>query len=344
MERRLLVVFALTFLVIMLFQPLLKKYGPQPPTKTESAAERGAGQPSAAVPTQNSAQNLAQRTPDFVPKGIKVIRESAPLQATSERETVIENDVYRIVFTNRGARVKSWLLKKYTDDKGGQLELVNPAAAEKYGYPLTLWSYDEALRNQLNSALYVMTSSGATAPAEIAFAYDDGDLSVRKSYKFDRDTYVVDVRTAVYQKGIQVTAFPMWPAGFGSDITGPQYAIGQIVYQFDDKVERLAIKKVSGGGTLPGPLSWAGVSDQYFAAVFLPQDPRNSALVTLRNPIEIRHNQSDRNNQQMDKVDVLGAAVGSLKSPTDARLYVGPKALSDLESVSVPGITGAQPD
>ena len=71
---------------------------------------------------------------------------------------MIENDVYRIVFTNRGARVKSWVLKKYTDDKGGQLELVNTAAAEKYGYPLTLWSYDEGLRNQVNSALYVGSS------------------------------------------------------------------------------------------------------------------------------------------------------------------------------------------
>jgi len=30
---------------------------------------------------------------------------------------VIENGVYRIVFTNRGGRVKSWILKKYTDDK-----------------------------------------------------------------------------------------------------------------------------------------------------------------------------------------------------------------------------------
>jgi len=33
------------------------------------------------------------------------------LQATSEAETVIENDVYRIAFTNRGGRVKSWVLR-----------------------------------------------------------------------------------------------------------------------------------------------------------------------------------------------------------------------------------------
>jgi YidC/Oxa1 family membrane protein insertase len=134
----------------------------------------------------------------------------------------------------------------------------------------------------------------------------------------------------------------MWPAAFGSDMTGPQYATGQIVYQYDNKVERLAIKKISGGGTIPGPLHWAGLSDQYFAAVFLPQDPQNAAMVTLRNALEIPHGGSDT--KQMDKVDVLGAAVGSLKGATDARLYVGPKALADLESVSVPGITGAEPD
>jgi YidC/Oxa1 family membrane protein insertase len=346
MERRLLIVFALTFLVIMLFQPLLKKYGPQLPAKQESAAEpRSGGQPGAAVPTQNPTQSTQVSTANGAETPA-----SAPLQAVSESETVIENNVYRIVFTNRGGRVKSWVLKKYTDDKGGPLELVNTAAAEKYGYPLTLWTYDETLRNKLNSVLYVTTlpqsarqdGAPATAPAEITFAYDDGDVSVQKSYKFDRDSYVVGARTSVAVKGAQVTAFPMWPAGFGGDTTGPQYATGQIVYQYDNKVERLAIKKISGGGTLPGPFHWAGASDQYFAAVFLPQDPQNAAMVTLRNALEIPHGGSDT--KQMDKVDVLGAAVGNLKGPTDVRLYVGPKALSDLESVAVPGITGADPD
>jgi YidC/Oxa1 family membrane protein insertase len=347
MERKLLVVFALTFLVIMLFQPLMKKYGPQPPAKTESPQ---------AAPVQNQAQ-LPSQTPTQLPTAPgtsgkkKTAPAATPLQATSESETLIENDVYRIVFTNRGGRVKSWVLKKYTDDKGGPLELVNTAAAEKYGYPLTLWSYDEGLRNKLNSALYVTPTlpqsvqkdgAPATAPSEIKFAYSDGDVSVEKSFTFDRNSYVVGVRTAVEVNGAQVTAFPMWPAAFGSDMTGPQYATGQIVYQYDNKVERLAIKKISGGGTIPGPLHWAGLSDQYFAAVFLPQDPQSAAMVTLRNALEIPHGGSDT--KQMDKVDVLGAAVGSLKGATDGRLYVGPKALADLESVSVPGITGAEPD
>jgi YidC/Oxa1 family membrane protein insertase len=338
MERRLLIVFALTFLVIMLFQPLLKKYGPQPPAKQETA------HPAPQNQTQTATQPSAL-VPAPPPTSVATKSSSTPVQATAESDTVIENDVYRIVFTNRGARVKSWVLKKYTDDKGGQLELVNTVAAEKYGYPLTLWTYDESLRDKINSALYATpapAASKAAAPAtEIKFVYDDGDVSVQKTFTFDRTSYVIGTQAAVYQKGALVTAFPMWPAGFGSDLTGPQYATGQIVYQNNDKVERLAIKKISGNGSIPGPFQWAGVSDQYFAAVFVPQDPQNASIVTLRNAIEIPHSASDK---QMDKVDVLGAAVGNLRGPTIARLYVGPKALADLEAVSVPGITGAEPD
>ena len=59
---------------------------------------------------------------------------------------MVENDLYRITFTNRGAQVKSWVLKKYDDDQGHPLELVNQAAAAQFGYPLSLWTYDENLR------------------------------------------------------------------------------------------------------------------------------------------------------------------------------------------------------
>jgi YidC/Oxa1 family membrane protein insertase len=342
MERRLLLVFALTFLVIMLFQPILRKYGPQPPAPKPKSSQTAPAQ-NAAQPPMPSASGVSSVPPEKKSGGKNEPTTLVSRQATSESETVIENGLYRIVFTNRGGRVKSWVLKKWDDDKGRPLELVNSAAAEKYGYPLSLWTYDENLRNKLNSALYVATSTGSTAPAEITFEYADGDLAVRKSYKFDHN-YVVDVRTSVQVQGAEVTAFPMWPAGFGDATSGPAYAATQIAYQYDSKVERLSIKKVSGGGTLPGPLHWAGISDQYFAAVFIPQDPQNSAMLTLHNTIEIPHKASDPNNKQMDKVDLLGAGVGSLRGATATRLYVGPKALADLQSVPVPGITGADPD
>jgi len=327
MERRLLLVFALTFLVIILFQPLLKKYLPQAPTS-----------PTTPAPAQSSSQPLTSTDSHApIPTG------GATKQAASETETVVENDLYRVVFTNRGAQVKSWILKKYKDDHGNPLDLVSSATLN-YGYPLSLWTYDEDLRNKINSGLYVASASGPqTAPTQLAFEYSDQDLTVRKAFRFDH-TYVVHIETSVVQQGRLVSAFALWPAGFGDQISPASYAASRIEHQFNGDTERLEIKKVSGGGTIAGPFNWAGVVDQYFTAVFLPDDAQSAAAITLRNSIDIPKDWRSPKPGETIKTDVLGVGVGNLKGPVSERLYVGPKALAVLESIPVPTIAGAPQD
>ena len=218
------------------------------------------------------------------------------------------------------------------------------SAAEKYGYPLSLWTYDETQRNKINSALFVASSSGnLTAPAQVTFEYADRDLAVRKTFSFDH-SYVVHLETSVLQKGSLVTAFPLWPAGFGDQQSPASYAASRVEHQYNDKTERLDIKKISGGATLPGPFNWAGVVDQYFAAVFLPDDPQNAAAVTLRNAVDVPKDWRNPKPQETIKADVLGVGVGNLRGPAAERLYVGPKSLGVLESVSVPTVIGAPQD
>ena len=328
MERRLLLVFALTFLVIILFQPLLKKYLPQPAAPaTETPA---ASQPS----TQTAGSSELQAS---------VPASGANKQASAEAVTVVENDLYRVTFTNRGGLVKSWILKTYFDEHGQPLELVSKAA-EQYGYPMSLWTYDEAQRNKLNSALYVASESGdLKAPAQITFEYSDADVSVHKTFSFDH-TYLMHLETSVLAKGSQIAAFPMWPAGFGDQSSLPSYAASRIEHQYNDKTERLDIKKISGGATLQGPFNWAGVVDQYFAAVFLPEDIQNAALVTQRHSVEVPKDPRNPKPGETIKTDVLGVGVGNLRGTTVGRVYVGPKSLGVLESVAVPTIAGAPQD
>jgi YidC/Oxa1 family membrane protein insertase len=326
-ERRLLLVFVLTFVVILAFQPLLKKYGPQPSApQPQSQAAQSQPTPTPATPSASSAPPATS-----LAKGVSK-------QAASETETVIENSLYRITFTNRGAQVKSWILKKFDNDtQNGPLDLVNSAASAKYGYPLSLWTYDEGLRNRLSSALYVASREGSqSAPADVTFEYADQDLVVRKTFRFDH-TYVVKVETTVVYQGSQIPALPAWPAGFGDQATLPAYAASLIDYQFNGNIERLPIKKISSGATIPGAFHWAGPNDQYFATAFIPDDPASASMVTLRNAI-------DNPQDPKHPYEVLGAAVGNLRGPTTERVYVGPKELSSLESVSIPGISGANPD
>jgi len=333
MERRLLLVFALTFLVIVLFQPILKRYLPQPPQTAPTEIQNPT--PPQPPPAGNAPQ-ISQ------PTTAAVSEKAAVRQAGSESQTVIENNLYRITFTNRGAQVASWILKKFDDDHRQPLELVNSAAAQKYGFPLSLWAYDENQRNKINSVLYVSSEAGRlSAPSTITFEYADQDLSVRKVFRFD-NTYVVQVETSVAFKGSPVTAFPMWPAGFGDESSPAAYVSARIEYQFNSTIERLAGKKISGGGTQQGPFNWIAATDQYFAAVFIPDNPQDASAITLRNSLDIP--KDPKNPQDTTKVDVLGVAAGNMHGPTAERVYVGPKQLQTLESVPVPTITGKNPD
>jgi YidC/Oxa1 family membrane protein insertase len=336
-EKRLMLVFLLTFIVMLAFQPLLKKYFPQTATPQQQ-------QQSQSSQVQPAAQgNTAAAIPSVIPAASSAA--GVTKQATSESETVIENDLYRITFSNRGAQVKSWILKKFDSDaQNGPLDLVNPPAAAQYGYPLSLWTYDESLRGRLSSALYVASREGnQTAPTTVTFEYADQDLTVRKTFGFD-NTYIVKIEASVTYKGTAVATLPAWPSGFGDQVTPAFWAAGAIDYQFNKNIERVPIKKISGGGTNPGPFHWAGPTDQYFAAVFIPDDPARASMVTMRNSLSVPRDPQKADSKEMVTVEVVGAAVGNLHGPTSERVFVGPKELEVLEKVPVPGVSGADND
>jgi YidC/Oxa1 family membrane protein insertase len=348
-EKRLLLVFLLTFVVLIVFQPLLKKYLPQappPPEKQSAPAQSPAATPTAAATAMPSASGRSTSSPAV----------TANKQASSETEIVVENNLYKITFTNRGAQVKSWILKKFDNDaQNGPLELVNSAASQKYGFPLSLWTYDETLRNKLSSALYVASKQGSlTAPAEITFEYADQDLVVHKTFRFDH-TYVLNVETSVLYKGAEIFAAPAWPAGFGDQLAPASFAAARIDYHndasnertalvFPSFVSRIPVKNISGGNTIRGPFEWAGPGDQYFTAIFIPDDPNNAAMVTLRYPLQVPRDPQKAGSKETVNVDALGAAVGDLRGTTAERLYVGPKELASLEAVTVPTIKNGDPD
>ncbi len=200
---------------------------------------------------------------------------------------MVENELYKIEFTNRGAQVKSWILKQYKDSDGKPLNLVHTQAAEKFGYPLSLHTYDAATNTALASALYVPSATGSLmAPAKLTFQYSGDGLEVTKTFSFD-ETYVlhadIEVRAAARLCGrcfrgpavlaIKTTRNPMPARRWTTRASGTE--------------EHIAPKKVSGGETLNGPFDWAGVSDTYFAAIFLPDSPATATLATLHNELDV---------------------------------------------------------
>ncbi|HUR37171.1 MAG TPA: membrane protein insertase YidC [Terriglobales bacterium] len=355
-QKRLIIVFALTFLAILISQQLMERFGPKPvpqkpPTQTEAAAQP----PQSATPSASGNASIAASPskPSVAPaltSGTKSAAPTAPQakQATTEAETVIENDLYRVTITNRGAQVKSWILKQHKDNKGQPLDMVHAIAAPQHGYPLSLYIYDETLRNKVNGALFISnTGASLSAPATVTFEFVDGETSVRKTFHFDH-SHVVKVENTVTDKGQTVTAYPMWPSGLGDQDSAPSYGAGNLAWQNSEKIARqtahsgfflTGTKSISHGNTVKGPFYWAGVTDQFFSAIFLPDDPQNASLVELHKSISVVKNPEEKDQEKIkrENFSVLGVAIGKEGAPSSVRLFVGPKQLGLLQKIHAYG-------
>ena len=207
----------------------------------------------------------------------------------------------------------------------------------------TLATVNGQTAEALNHALFVPSESGdLTAPASLSFKYSMGDLQATKTFSFDPDTYVIHAEVVVTRDGQPIRALLSWPGGFGDqneDYSGRGYSNSQINTYRNGSDDHRAPKKVSGGETLNGPFDWAGTSDAFFAAVFLPDSPATATLATLHNQIDV--------SKEIKRVGfgsgsaptktvlqpILGAAMGDVNGVSRMQVFVGPKAISLLKQI-----------
>jgi YidC/Oxa1 family membrane protein insertase len=395
-----------------------------PPAAAPSTPPIGATQ----TPGQPAPASVSLAAPPAAAAGQPAAPTVPVVQASAESDTVVENELYRIVFSNRGAQVKSWVLKQTTDcvckDASGkqQLDLVHPEAAKLFGYPLSLYTYDgasapiaSATRNgnvvtltssgylpanlngraiavaiadatyngtyvatvtgpntltytqdlvqsnanatsaggtlstvngltgvKLSQALFVPSATGAmAAPATLTFKYSDGDVQVTKTFSFD-ESYVLHADVEVTRGGVPIRALISWPGGFGDQNetqNGTAYGNTQIGYYQNAGFEHLKTAKVSGGDTLNGPFDWAGVSDSFFATVFLPDYPNTATVATFNGLLDVAKTikrvgfGASSPPKAPIVVPVLGAALGDTSGHTMTRIFVGPKAITVLKGI-----------
>jgi YidC/Oxa1 family membrane protein insertase len=347
-----LMAFTLLFLVVLLgYQYFFKPQQPPPPPPAAQSQSQPPNQPQPTLPAAGAAvqPRLASAS---------VLAVSPSVAATVVTTTTIENENYRIVFTNQGAQVKSWVLKKYFDTAGKPLDMVQPQASAYFGLPLSLFTYEPALTTQLNQALYQVTATGAQptvtghvevpATSALTFHYAANGLDVVKTFRFDA-SYVVTVDAEVKRNGAPVRALIQWPAGLGdmeeflpSSSTRSSIrtsALSQFDWSLNGKQDSEAVAKISNNATLDLPYSYAAVTDLYFTAAFLPDTPDRATLVTLHNTIDLPSVLSDPNSEKKP-AHVLGLAMGDTSGSTRLRLYAGPKAMDLLTSIHATGADG----
>ena len=257
-------------------------------------------------------------------------------QGTEAKDVVVENGLYRIVFSTQGAVVKSWVLKKYTQAEGEPLEVVNAAAGKERGFPLSLALEREGLTQRVNEGIYVVEPARDRfkAPSKLTFEFSDGVVRVKKVFSFD-SSYLVEVDASVSDDRGALPYEIRWPGGFG-DRTVEESVIkqfSQVVYGLsadpsfedsDDEEQQITAQ-----------MELAGITDRYFAAVFLPTPARGSVRFGSAPWTPEDWGADGEEPDEDDKPQALEFALE--RQEADAapfRLFVGPKDISVLRSVT----------
>src|SRR3989440_3006931 len=344
-ELRILVASLLSFGVIILWA---KFFGPKP-----SVQPMPTNRPAETAPAVPGPATRATANPLPVPAAPLAKATAAAVKNDSEERTiVVENSLYRVEISNRGAVVKSWQLKNYKDDAKPQrvLDVVHPDASQQTGgWPFSVVLDDEQVQNAANAGLYQISSDGTNlrAPADVDLTWSDGHLEVMKRFHFDH-TYVVRVETSVKFNGNPIKAGLGWLGGFG-DLTVTNPAPVETVttyYSEGGKITNFPHKKLDGldkwgPGLWQGRKDFLGIEDRYFTAAFLPPIVGRGDGVSLpMGALETRYWKATRavkvNGQDTLEPVPQVAAAAAATQPLALRVYVGPKDYDDLKKMNPP--------
>ncbi len=324
-EKRVILAFALSFAILVLWRAFLVKEAPTPPPPAKpqpGAVQTAPGRAPEAAP---AATPEAEAPPQRVPLSIQ--------QGSQAEEIVIEGKFSRVTLSTQGGVVQSWLLKAYQDEDGKPLDVVNRAACEALGFPMSLRLADPELTRKLNSALFFATPADAslTAPARVEFIYSDGKVQARKQLSFAQG-YEVQVEASVFDGLRYLPVEVAWPGGFG-DHSAPERtkdASNKAVYEMGGELKTESRGKVEEPRSIPGPLRLAGLEDRYFVSIFLPGAPDQAFRFDRQT-----WTPPDWKGEEKDKPKSLVGMLGSGEAkPLEFRLFVAPKDLDVLRSVN----------
>jgi YidC/Oxa1 family membrane protein insertase len=257
-DRRLLYFFVASIAILLGWNLLM----PSPPPRRPPEP--------VATPAPSAATTPGQATPPAVAEATPTVAAAVrpPRAAAAEREVVLEDDAVRAVLSNRGAQLRSFVLKEHFDASKRPLELVR--RRQQGPWPLGLVGPD-LTPSPLDGALFAVT--------------EDRDAEGRQRVRFEyagphgAATKVV----TLLGEGLLAVDVEASPAGWGL-VLGPgirnpsaselgEAALPrQAVYRSDGEVEVLAAGKSEGIERIRGAgLSWAGVEDNYFLTALAPE-------------------------------------------------------------------------
>ncbi|MGH9143380.1 MAG: membrane protein insertase YidC [Vicinamibacterales bacterium] len=325
MERRVLLAIFLAFIVLYAWQALFVKPVPKPvsgsSTTTTSILPAAAG--SASTTTVPPSALVPASTKPQPPLAAALVAD------TAERDIRVETRDVIAVFTNKGARLKSWQLKHYLDQQKQPQELIEHLPSQPL--PFTLRVASETTTAALNEGLYTIrgapTAVADTAPVDLRFEYrDSAGVTAIKEFHLDPASYIFTFRATVTDHDAALAPAIVWGPAIG-DITeisrGVKKAEG-ILFQ-GGKVVRLATKDIAKQATYDGDFHYAGVEDNYFIVATFPDD----AIKISYSPLTVPPPEGSKDAAR----DLTSFALEPHHADAPLKFFAGPKDFDVLSAI-----------
>ncbi|MEW6319573.1 MAG: membrane protein insertase YidC [Acidobacteriota bacterium] len=344
MERRVLLAISLSFLVLFLYQALIV---PPPPAGNETPGQgpspSATGAPAAVAP---GAAAAAAATPAATPEPSA----AAPAVAdASERVIAIETALVRAEFSNRGAHILRWVLKRFRNERGEPLDLIPAGVPAPRVLPFALSTESAEETAALNAGLYRVsvrqqepvsvarhTTVDATGQAvTLVFEFETAEgLRVEKTFGIEPTSYVVTFTARVTRAGQPVNPRVDWGPGLGDEIArmapggflSPSYSYpAQAIYSQAGDVTRVTPASLVPGQSVPGPFRWVGIDDHYFISAFIePTVPATVEYTPIVVPPAAPGDPPGR---------YVAYAARFAAPPENVRVYFGPKEFDSLRGI-----------
>jgi YidC/Oxa1 family membrane protein insertase len=307
-----------------LFPELAKK--PEPPKAAAQTAAPGTGGPGAVTQTAQSTQTRTAQPGTPAPAVVKV----TPVVGDSVRRTTFDAPDFHAVFSNRGAELVSFSLKKYPQKRSKQpVELVKARDPRRWDYPFVIVTTDGALNERINTALYALTEREERGQHVIEYRFSDGRVAVTKTFRLSKEQpYLFDFAIALtppipYRVEIGPGIRTLGPEEQDSRIV----MTGNGVVQREGKFRVISREKAQAVQFHPA-MEFVGIEDNYFLSALRPTRGGEGVLqrVVFFEDAKTKKNRPD-----------LYAGVNAVSGVVEGQAYYGPKETKVLDRYGLEG-------
>lgn len=358
MEKRLLLFFGVTFVLVSLWPRIFPSPPPLEPSEPPGVVEgvrdvardssTSAPDVSATLPRGRKTEDPAADANDTVAVAVGVDN-VAEVAAGSERTVVVETSMYEMKLTNRGARMLSFMLQEYRDNDGQPYEMLGQNASEQLNIrPLDVRLEDSRQTAAARDALFEVDAPAHLVVPDgeervLEFKWSDGrGLEVTKRLTLVGGEYRIGVVVSVKMRGQEIAKSVLYGAGVGNEIAQSRFAGAEMgVVVIGSEAELFSAGDVKDGDGNLGNITATGVASHYFTALMLPERSEAGSVdsrlevATIQQEGERGPNAEDAP-EVVDR-DVITALLLTHTSPAVFALYLGPKKLELLQALG-PGM------